>query len=362
MKKTAKLLSLILCIALVLTTFAACSGAKEGKDTTTAGDTTVADKADETTAGDKDTELVTKKIEDGKVYNIGICQLVQHPALDAATEGFQKRLTELMGKDHVKFNLQNASGENNACATIVNQFVASKVDLIMANATAALQAAQSATGTIPIVGTSITDYASALDIKPEDWTGKTGTNIAGTSDLAPLQRQAEMFDEILPDAKTIGIFYCSSEANSKFQADNVQSYLEAAGKTVKTYTFADSNDIQSVVTKAVGECDALYVPTDNTAADNTELINNIAEPAGKPIIAGEEGICSGCGVATLSISYEALGEKTAELAYDILVNGKNPGDMDIAYSDGLTKKYDADRCKALNITVPKEYVAIEKAD
>lgn len=358
MKKTAKWLSLILCIALVLTTFAAC-GSKESEKGTTADKTTVAGQTEDTTAGDKDNKLVTKDIEDGKVYNIGICQLMQHPALDAATEGFQKKLTELMGEDHVKFNVQNASGENNACSTIVNQFVASKVDLIMANATGALQAAQSATDTIPVVGTSITDYPSALGIKPEAWEKKTGTNIAGTSDLAPLQRQAEMFDELLPEAKTIGIVYCSSEANSKFQGDNVQSYLESAGKTVKTYTFADSNDIQSVVTKAVSECDALYIPTDNTAANNTELISNIADPAKKPIICGEEGICKGCGVATLSISYEALGEKTAEIAYDILVNGKNPGDIEIQYSDGLAKKYDAKRCEDLGIKLPEDYVAIE---
>lgn len=357
MKKTAKWLSLILCIALVLTTFAAC-GSKESA-TTTAGDTTVAEQKEDTTAGDKDTELVTKEIEDGKVYNIGICQLVQHPALDAATEGFQKRLTELMGEEHVKFNLRNASNEVPACTTIVNQFVSSKVDLIMANATPALTAAQSITSTIPIVGTSISDYASALDIKEDEWTGKTGSNITGTSDLVPLKLQADMFDELLPEAKTIGLLYCSAEANSKFQCDNVQSHLEAAGKTVKTYTFADSNDIQTVVTKAVSECDALYIPTDNTAASNAELINNIAEPAKKPIIAGEESICSGCGVATISISYEELGKKTAELAYDILVNGKNPGDLEIKFAD-YKNKYDADRCKTLGIEIPKEYVAIEK--
>lgn len=349
MKKTAKWLSIILCIALMFTALAACSTSEnnpsdESKDSVSSED-------------------VSKEVDKDKVYNIGICQLVQHPALDSATEGFQKKLTELLGKDHVKFNLQNASNEKAACATIINQFVASKVDLIMANATDALQAAQSATDSIPIVGTSITDYPSALGIKPEDWQKKTGTNIAGTSDLAPLERQADMFSEILPEAKTIGIVYSSSEANSKFQGDNVKSYLEADGKTVKVYTFADSNDIQAVVTKAVAECDALYIPTDNTAANNTELINNIAEPAKKPIICGEEGICKGCGVATLSISYEALGEKTAEIAYDILVNGKNPGDIEIEYSDGLTKKYVADRCEALGIKAPEGYEAIEvKAD
>ena len=262
----------------------------------------------------------TTKKEDG-TYTVGICQLVQHPALDAATEGFKKALTEKLG-DKVTFDEQNASGDSATCTTIVNQFKSSNVDLIMANATPALQAAASATADIPILATSITEYGVALGI--DNFDGKTGINVSGTSDLAPLDKQAAMFKELLPDAKSIGIVYCSNEANSKYQVNVVKAELEKAGLTVTEYSFADSNDIAQVVTKACEEVDALYIPTDNKCADNAELINSIAEPAKKPIIAGEEGICKGCGIATLSISYSTIGYNTGLMAYEILVNGKNP--------------------------------------
>ena len=292
-----------------------------------------------------------------QTYNIGICQLVQHPALDQATLGFRDALTEKLG-DKVNFDEQNASGDSATCATIVNQFVSNEVDLIMANATPALQAAMAGTGEIPILGTSVSVYNVAMDIPDEEWTGSTGINVSGTSDLAPLDQQAAMFAELLPDAKTVGIMYCSAEPNSVYQGDTVQKCLEEAGIEVKTYTFADSNDIASIATTASTECDALYVPTDNTAASNTEIINNICEPAGVPIIAGEEGICSGCGIATLSISYYDIGYKTGEMAYEVLVNGADISTMPIEFAPQFVKKYDAERCEALGITIPEGYEAI----
>ena len=290
---------------------------------------------------------------DDKVYEIGLCQLVQHPALDEATKGFQDKLTELLGEENVKFDLQNASGDSNTCSTIANQFVSSGKDLIFANATAALQSAAAATSDIPIVGTSITDYATALDIA--DWTGTTGRNITGTADLAPLNEQAGMFKELLPDAKKIGLLYCSGEPNSKYQVDIVSSELKNLGYETADYSFADSNDVAAVTTTACSECDALYIPTDNTAAANTEVIANIANPANIPIIAGEEGICGGCGIATLSISYYSIGQVAGEMAYDILVNGADPSTMEIKYADELTKKYVKARTDAMNITVPEGY-------
>lgn len=298
----------------------------------------------------------TTTTEGDKVYNVGLCQLVQHEALDAATKGFQDVLTEKLG-DKVKFDLQNASGDSATCATIVNQFVSSNVDLIFANATPALQAAVTTTPTIPIVGTSITDYATALDIA--DWTGVTGMNVTGTSDLAPLADQAAMFKELLPDAKKIGLLYCSSEANSKYQVDIVAAELTTLGYECKEYSFSDSNDVAAVTTSACNEMDALYIPTDNTAASNTPLIDSIAAPKNIPIIAGEEGICKGCGIATLSISYDSIGRVAGEMAYDILVNGADPATMEIKFADALTKKVMADRAAALGITVPADYVAIE---
>ena len=227
----------------------------------------------------------------------------------------------------------------------------------MANATPALQAAMAATADIPIVATSVTDFATALDIS--DWTGKTGINVTGTADLAPLDEQAAMVKELVPDAKTVGILYCSAEPNSKYQAETVTDELEKLGFEVKDYTVADTNEISSVTKKACDEVDCIYIPTDNTIASATAAVNEIATPANIPIIAGEEGICKGCGVATLSISYYSIGYKAGEMAYDILVNGKDPADMDIEFATDLTKKYVEDRATALNITVPEDYEAID---
>ena len=289
-------------------------------------------------------------------YNVGICQLVQHPALDAATQGFMDTLTAKLG-DKVKFDLQNASGDSATCITIVNGFISSDVDLIMANATPALQAAQAATEEIAILGTSITDYASALDI--EGWTGVTGTNISGTSDLAPLAEQAAMLKELFPDAKNVGLLYCSAEANSVYQVEVITKELTALGYTCTNYAFADSNDVSSVAMNACASSDVIYIPTDNTAASCTEAIRNVVEPEGVPVIAGEEGICSGCGVATLSISYYDLGCATGEMAHEILVNGADVSAMEVRFAPNVTKKYNAELCQILNVTVPEDYVVIE---
>mgnify|MGYP004609095119 CR=1 FL=1 len=288
-------------------------------------------------------------------YVVGICQLVQHDALDAATKGFQDALTEALG-DKVKFEVQNASGDSVNCGTIVNGFVSDGVDLILANATPALQAAVAATDSIPILGTAVTEYGVALDIK--DFNGTVGGNVSGTSDLAPLDQQAAMILELFPDAKKVGILYCSAEPNSVYQADVVKAELEKSGVTVSVYTFADSNDVAAVTATACDENDVLYIPTDNTAASCTEAINNVAEPAGVPIIAGEEGICAGCGVATLSINYYDLGVTTGKMAAKILTGEANISEMPIEYFPDPVKKYNPAICEALGITIPEDYVAI----
>ena len=293
--------------------------------------------------------------EEAQTYTVGICQLVQHVALDAATQGFKDALTEKLG-DAVTFDEQNAQGDSNTCSTIVNTFVSNGVDLILANATPALQAAAAATNEIPILGTSVTEYGVALDIDGFD--GTVGGNISGTSDLAPLDEQAAMLNELFPDAKNVGLLYCSAEANSQYQVDTVKAALEELGYTCEYYAFADSNDLSTVVTNASTACDVIYVPTDNTAASNTEIINNICQPAGIPIIAGEEGICEGCGVATLSISYYDLGYATGEMAARILADGEDISTMPIEYAPQFTKKYNASICESLGITVPDDYIAI----
>ena len=289
-------------------------------------------------------------------YEIGICQLVEHPALDAATKGFKDALTEKLG-DKVKFDEQNAQGESATCATVMNTFVSKNVDLILANATAPLQSAANATADIPILGTSITDYATALDIA--DFNGLTGANISGTSDLAPLDKQAEILHELFPDAKKVGLLYCSAEPNSKYQVDVITGYLKEYGINCTNYSFVDSNDIAAVVNSAVSNSDVIYIPTDNTAASNTEVIDSIARPAKVPVVAGEVGICKGCGVATLSIDYYDLGYTTGLMAYESLVNGKKVEEMEIEYAPEVSKQYNEEIAKELGITIPDDYTAIE---
>jgi len=293
---------------------------------------------------------------ESKTYQIGILQLVQHPALDQATEGFMAAVREKIGEENVTFDYQNASGDSNNCAIIANSFVTAGVDLIMANATPALLAASNATGDIPVLGTSITNYESAMEIELTA-EGATGLNVSGTSDLAPLDGQAAMIKELFPDAKTVALIYCSAEANSIFQIKGIEAYLKELGYECKQYAFTDSNDLASVVQSAT-ECDVLYIPTDNTAASNTEAIANVVLPAGKPVVTGEEGICKGCGIATLTISYYDIGYQTGVMAAEILLEGKDVKTMPIAYAPQFAKKYNADNAAALGITVPADYEAI----
>lgn len=346
MKNLKKLLALLTVVALLAAMTACGDSAASSNNAASASEASVQSAAepaaDETTSGDS--------------YNVGICQLVQHDALDAATQGFKDALTEKLG-DRVTFDEQNASGDSANCATIINGFLSSDVDLILANATAPLQAAAAATSDIPVLGTSVTDYATALEI--ENWTGTVGNNVSGTSDLAPLDQQAAMIKELFPDAKKVGLLYCSAEPNSEYQCDVMEEALKADGYEVTRYTFTDTNDVTPVTESACADSDVIYIPTDNTAASNTEAIANVVLPAKVPVVAGEEGICNGCGVATLSISYYDIGYKSGEMAYEILVNGADVKTMPVEFAPEVTKKYNAANCEALELTMPEDYVAIE---
>ena len=289
-------------------------------------------------------------------YVVGVCQLIKHDALDAATKGFIDTLKAEFG-DNIEIIEKVATGDMNSCTPIISDFVSKDVDLIMANATPALQAAAAATEDIPILGTSVTEYGVALDLK--DFNGTVGTNVSGTSDLAPLDKQAEMITEWFPEAKTVGLLYCSAEANSIYQVEKVAEYLGAKGITATKYAFSDTNDLQAVTQKAADESDVIYVPTDNAAAAATETIGGVCEAANKPVIAGEEGICKGCGVATLSISYYDLGVTTGKMAIKILKGEAKVAEMPIEYADA-TKKYNKAICETLQLTAPEGYVAIEE--
>ena len=293
--------------------------------------------------------------EDDK-YKIGICQLIQHDALDAATDGFKQAVIDQLGEENVEFDTQNAAGESTACTTICNQFVSNGVDLIMANATAALQAAYNATETIPILGTSITEYGVALGI--DDFTGTVGSNVSGTSDLANLEQQAQMILDLVPSATKVGILYCSAEPNSAYQVSKVKAYLEARDITVTEYPFADSNEVRGYAADAAANSDALYVPTDNTAAACAETIGIAVRDARVPLIAGEKDTCAGCGIATLSINYYDLGYTTGLMAVKILKGEEKIEEMAVEYAPA-TKMYNKDMCEELGITIPDGYTEIE---
>ncbi len=290
-------------------------------------------------------------------WTVGVCQLAQHPALDSATKGFIDAVKEGLGADNVEIIEQNASGEASSCTTIVNDLISRNVDLILANATPALQAAAAATSEIPILGTAVTHYAPALEI--DDWTGTVGGNISGTSDLAPLDQQAAMIKEWFPETQKVGILYCSAEANSVFQAQEVAGYLKALGIESKEFTFTDTNDVASVTLAACSWSDVIYIPTDNVAASNTEAIANVVLTEKVPVIAGEQGICSGCGVATLSIDYYDLGLATGRMAVEILKNGKDVSTMKIEYAPNFTKYYNPSVCESFGLTPLEGYIAIE---
>ncbi len=301
-----------------------------------------------------------EKEKDGK-YKIGICQLMQHNALDKATKGFQDALIELLGEDKVEFLYQNASGDSAACATIANQFVSNNVDLIMANATPALQACTTATAAskIPVVATSITNFGVALDIEMGA-TDATGINVTGTHDLAPLEKQAEQLTTLFPEAKNVGILYCSSEANSKFQATGMEDILKAQGLNVTAFTFSDSNDLQAVAKKAAAASDVIYIPTDNTVADNGSVVDAACTEAKTPIISGESDACAAYrGVATYSIDFYEIGYNSGKMAYEILVNGADPATMNIQAPQKLTAQYLPEKAEEFNVNIPEDYVVLE---
>ena len=292
-------------------------------------------------------------------YTVGIIQLIQHTALDAATKGFKDVLTEEFG-DKVSFVEHNANGDSTACTTAAQDLVTKNVDLILGNATAALQAAYNATETIPVLGTSITDYGTALGITYNG--GAIGGNVSGTTDLAPLDQQEQMIKDLYPGATKVGLLYCSAEPNSPYQANVIRAELIALGYAdadIKEFKFADSNDVASVSQSAAAFADVLYVPTDNTAAS---FGNTIKDNIGSdPLIAGESGICSLCGIATLSINYEELGRITGKMAVKILKGEAKVGEMAVESVPASTikKQYNAQRATEIGFTAPEGYTAIQ---
>ena len=288
-------------------------------------------------------------------YTVGICEQMEHVSLSEATRGFKDALVEAFGEDGVRFSEGNALGEQNSCATIIDGFIAEGVDLILANATWPLQAAASATSEIPVLGTSVTDYATALDLGEFD--GVIGTNVSGTSDLVPLEDQAALIKELFPEAGTVGLLYCSGEPNSVYQVETVRAELEGMGYACEAYAFTDANDLGAVAQTACDGSDLIYIPTDNTVAANTETVANVVIPAGVPVVGGDPGICSGCGVATITCDYYELGRLTGGLAAEILRGETDISALPVQYLEPL-KVYNAENCAALGVEIPEGYAPL----
>ena len=279
-----------------------------------------------------------------KELNVGICQLMVHDALDQATKGFMDSLTaemEAAGKK-VSFDLQVA-GDSNLCATVINTFTAKRVDLIMANATPALLAAANATTTIPVLGTSVTDYGDTFG-------GNIPANVSGTSDAVPFAEQAQMMINTLGlvAGDQVGVLYCTNESNSLIQYEAVKALFEAQGIVVKAYTFSETTELQALTTSMAGECKAVYVPSDNTVAANDAIVSTICTEKNVPIYTSYGGaVC----YASLAIDYYQLGYETGVMAAEILLDGKAPADIAIKTLIP-TVNYNAELCAQLDIEVP----------
>lgn len=277
-------------------------------------------------------------------YTVGICQLMEHESLDKATNGFMDALTEEMqavGKT-VDFDMQVA-GEANLCTTVINTFTAKEVDLIMANATPALLAAANATTKIPVLGTSVTDYA-------DTFAGNIPANVSGTSDAVPFDEQASMMIDTLGlvEGDVVGVLYCTNESNSLIQYNAVKELFEAAGIVVEAYTFSETTELQALVTSAAANCKALYVPSDNTVAQNDTIVGTICTQNNVPVFTSYGGaVC----YASLAIDYYELGRETGKMAAQILLGEKTPADIEVAT---LTPSvvYNEELCAQLGIEVP----------
>lgn len=263
---------------------------------------------------------------DETVYKIGVLQYVQHDALDRCSEGFIEAL-DASGIAY-EADLQNAAGDTPTCTTIAQKFVNDGDDLIFAIATPAAQACAAETEEIPIVLTAVTDPAGSGLV---DTNEAPGGNVTGSSDLTPVAKQIELLTQLLPDAKTVGILYCSAESNSEIQAQLAKEACAKAGLTAVDYTVATSNDIQTVVESMVGNVDVIYAPTDNVIAAGMPTVAMIANANKLPTIVGEEGMCTSGGLATYTIDYKELGKVAGEMAVKILTEGTSPAEMPIEY-------------------------------
>lgn len=338
MKKMTKLLNMLVATALVIGV-AGC-----GSNTATSAGTGT-DKAPNAEA--------SVKTEDEENYKIGVIQLVEHAALDATYEGFVDGLKEagLEEGKNITIDYQNAQGDQSNCQTIATKLVNDRNNLILSIATPAAQAVANTTKDIPILVTAVTDPADSKLVASNE---APGGNVTGTSDLTPVKEQINLIPQIVPEAKTVGLVYCSSEANSKFQIELAKKEAEAIGLKTIEATVSNSNEIQQVLQSLVGKVEAIYIPTDNMLAAGMATVAQVTTPAGIPVIVGEEGMVNNGGTATYGINYYNLGKLTATQAVAILKEGKNPAEMPIEYSSDFNLVLNKEAAEQMGITLPQE--------
>ena len=304
-------------------------------------------------AGGNPASQTSSSAPEQKKFKIGIVQLVEHPALDAAYKGFVDGLKDagFVAGQNITLSYENAQGEQPNCQTIATKLVNDKSDLILAIATPAAQAVANATKDIPILVTAVTDPADAKLVASNE---KPGGNVTGTSDLTPVDEQMKLLKQLLPSAKKVGLLYCSSESNSKFQIEIAKKSAAALGLETVEATVSNSNEIQQVTQSLVGKVDAIYSPTDNMIAAGMATVSMVAQQAKKPVIVGESGMVDKGGLATYGINYYDLGQLTAKQAVKILKDGAKPADMPIEYSKNCTLSLNKDAAAKIGLTIPQE--------
>ena len=300
------------------------------------------------------TAAPTAAPEEATTYNIGIVQIIEHAALDAAREGFIQALADngLVEGENVTYDVQNAQGDQSTLSTIGDRFVSANVDMILAIATPSAQTMASKTTTIPILGTAVTDYEVAKLVNSNE---VPGGNVSGTSDMNPIADQIALIFELYPDAATIGCIYNSGEDNSVLQAGIAKAAIEAAGKSYVEVTVTSTNDVQQAMQSLVTQCDAIYIPTDNTVASAMPIVSEVANTAMIPVICGESNMVAAGGLATLGINYYDLGYQTGLMALKVLLEGADVSTMPIEFATGFDAAFNAETAAAIGLTIPEKY-------
>lgn len=331
MKRTAKVLAGTLAAAVLLCgTLAGCGGAS--------GSAAASKSADGGTA-------------QGKTFTVGVAQYMTHPAMDASLKGFQEGLEQAGFKEgeNIKYDIQNAQGDQPTCTTVASTMASKKPDLVLAIATPMAQAVAKAITDTPVLITAVTDPAASKLVQSND---KPGGNVTGTSDLTPVAEQIKLLKQVQPDCQTVGIMYCSNESNSKLQAEDAKKACEENGLKYQEFTVSAANEITQVAQSMVGKVQAVYIPTDNMLASGMKIITGVTTPAKLPVIVGESGMVGNGGLLTVGINYEELGKQTGAMAAKILKGEAKPADMPIEYQEKYDVSYNSAAAKELGVTLP----------